>query len=137
MEPVHFASQFDMDEKYVEMFIASLLTGPHSTLGSSMPDTNLGITLTAGDLPALVSCDEAVAISPIALGRFFMLPRWNDFRHGTPGTARRDARCSTPNETSTAISHARDWLLDHPDDQTVISAMEDLIEVERESLGVL
>lgn len=44
---------------------------------------------------------------------------------------------STPNETSTAISHARDWLFDHPDDQTVISAMEDLIEVERESLGVL
>ena len=44
---------------------------------------------------------------------------------------------STPNETSTAISHARDWLLDHPDDQTVISAMEDLIEVEGESLGVL
>jgi hypothetical protein len=42
---------------------------------------------------------------------------------------------STPNETSTAISDARDWLRDHPGDQTVISAMEDLIEVERETLG--
>jgi len=42
---------------------------------------------------------------------------------------------STPHETSTAISDARAWLLDHPKDQTVISAMEDLIEVERESLG--
>jgi len=42
---------------------------------------------------------------------------------------------STPNETSTAISDARDWLRNHPGDQTVISAMEDLIEVERETLG--
>ena len=42
---------------------------------------------------------------------------------------------STPNETSSAIYRARDWLLDHPDDQTVISAMEDLIEVERQTLG--
>jgi hypothetical protein len=42
---------------------------------------------------------------------------------------------TTPNETSTAISEARSWLLDHPDDQVVISAMEDLIEVERETLG--
>ena len=42
---------------------------------------------------------------------------------------------TTPNETSTAISDARDWLRDHPRDQVVISAMEDLIEVEREALG--
>jgi hypothetical protein len=42
---------------------------------------------------------------------------------------------TSPHETSTAISDARDWLLDHPTDQVVISAMEDLIEVEREALG--
>lgn len=42
---------------------------------------------------------------------------------------------SSPNETSTALSDAREWLRDHPKDQTVISAMEDLIEVERQTLG--
>ena len=44
---------------------------------------------------------------------------------------------STPNETSTALSDARDRLRDHPEDQTVISAMEDLIEAERQTLGAL
>jgi hypothetical protein len=43
---------------------------------------------------------------------------------------------STPNETSTAIFEARTWLADHPDDRKVWSAMEDLIEVERVSLGI-
>ena len=42
---------------------------------------------------------------------------------------------STPNEISTAISDARRWLVDHPADQVVISAMADLIEFEREALG--
>lgn len=42
---------------------------------------------------------------------------------------------SSPNETSTALSDAREWMRDHPEDQTVISAMEDLIEVERQTLG--
>ena len=42
---------------------------------------------------------------------------------------------STPNEMSTAIFDARSWLVDHPADQVVISAMEDLIEYEREALG--
>ena len=44
---------------------------------------------------------------------------------------------SNPNESSTALSDAREWLLDHPEDQTIISAMEDLIEVERQNLGSL
>ncbi len=41
----------------------------------------------------------------------------------------------TPNESSTAIYGARLWLADHPDDQTVWSAMADLIEVERQSMS--
>jgi hypothetical protein len=44
---------------------------------------------------------------------------------------------ATPNETSTAIYDARAWLNDHPDDRKVVSAMEDLMVVERESLGAL
>jgi len=43
-------------------------------------------------------------------------------------------RATSPNETSTAIYDARSWLADHPNDQRVWSAMEDLIEVERMSL---
>jgi hypothetical protein len=41
----------------------------------------------------------------------------------------------TPQEISEAIYQARTWLAAHPDDGTVVSAMEDLIEVERELLG--
>lgn len=41
---------------------------------------------------------------------------------------------ASPNETSTAIYDARTYLADHPEDQRVWSAMEDLIEVERETL---
>ena len=44
---------------------------------------------------------------------------------------------STPNDTATAVYAARSWLAEHPDDQRVVSAMEDLIEVERRSLSVL
>lgn len=40
-----------------------------------------------------------------------------------------------PNESSTAIYGARLWLADHSDDQTVWSAMADLIEVERQSMS--
>ena len=43
---------------------------------------------------------------------------------------------STPNEISTAIYDAREWLGDHPDDNAVASAVSDLIEVERRFLGV-
>jgi hypothetical protein len=42
----------------------------------------------------------------------------------------------SPNETSSAIYAARAWLSHHPEDPNVMSAMEDLIEVERESLGL-
>ena len=43
----------------------------------------------------------------------------------------------SPNETSTAIYDAREWLAEHPDDHRVQSAMADLIEFQRESLGSL
>jgi hypothetical protein len=42
---------------------------------------------------------------------------------------------TSPNETSTGVYDARRWLVDHPDDQTVRSAMADLIGVERLSLS--
>lgn len=42
---------------------------------------------------------------------------------------------TSPNDTSTAIFDAREWLADHPDDQKVWSAMADLIEVERQSVS--
>lgn len=45
------------------------------------------------------------------------------------------SRATTPNESSTAIYDARAWLSDHPDDHRVVSAMEDLIEVERHTFG--
>jgi hypothetical protein len=44
---------------------------------------------------------------------------------------------NTPLEMSYAISDAREWLNDHPDDVKVVSAMEDLLEVERELLGLV
>ena len=42
----------------------------------------------------------------------------------------------TPDQTSTAIYDARAWLAAHPDDEEVISAVENLIQAERRSLGV-
>jgi hypothetical protein len=42
----------------------------------------------------------------------------------------------SPHDTSSAIVDARAWLIDHPEDQSVVSAMEALIEAERESLGL-
>ena len=42
----------------------------------------------------------------------------------------------SPHDTSSAIVAARAWLIDHPEDQSVVSAMEALIEAERESLGL-
>ena len=44
----------------------------------------------------------------------------------------RDA--TTPNETATAIYDAPRWLVDHPDDQAVRSAMADLMGLEHQSL---
>ena len=42
----------------------------------------------------------------------------------------------TPDQTSTAIYDARVWLAAHPDDEEIISAVENLIQAERRSLGV-
>ena len=42
----------------------------------------------------------------------------------------------TPDQTSTAIYDARVWLATHPDDEEIISAVENLIQAERRSLGV-
>jgi hypothetical protein len=42
----------------------------------------------------------------------------------------------SPHDTSSAIVVARAWLSDHPEDQMVASAMEALIEAERESFGL-
>jgi hypothetical protein len=42
----------------------------------------------------------------------------------------------SPHDTSSAIVDARAWLIDHPEDQVVASAMEALIEAERESMGL-
>jgi hypothetical protein len=44
---------------------------------------------------------------------------------------------ASPNDASTAIYDAREWLAEHPDDHRVQSAMADLIEFQRESLGTL
>jgi hypothetical protein len=43
---------------------------------------------------------------------------------------------TTPDQISTAIYDARVWLAAHPDDEEVISAVENLIQAERRSLGV-
>jgi hypothetical protein len=42
----------------------------------------------------------------------------------------------SPHDTSSAIVDARAWLIDHPEDQRVVSAMEALIHVERQSFGL-
>lgn len=42
----------------------------------------------------------------------------------------------TPDQTSTAIYDARAWLAAHPDDEEVISAVENLIQAERRTLGI-
>jgi cytochrome c-type biogenesis protein CcmH/NrfG len=42
------------------------------------------------------------------------------------------ADADTLHEMSDAISDARTWLADHPDDPEVITAVGDLLEVERE-----
>jgi hypothetical protein len=44
-------------------------------------------------------------------------------------------QASSPNEASTAISDARAWLAEHPDDHRVESEMADLIEFQQESMG--
>ena len=40
---------------------------------------------------------------------------------------------SSPNENSTAITDARAWLAEHPDDDQVASALADVIQAERRS----
>ena len=42
----------------------------------------------------------------------------------------------SPNEMASAIYAARAWLADHHEDVRVVSAMESLIEIERQSLGL-
>ncbi len=69
--------------------------------------------------------------------RFRSAGTGNKSRYVTDGPHPGDVRGFYPNETSTALSDARDWLLDHPEDKTVISAMEELLDVERQTLGTL
>ena len=42
----------------------------------------------------------------------------------------------SPHDTSSAIVDARAWLIDHPEDHRVVSAMEAHIHVERRSFGL-
>ena len=42
---------------------------------------------------------------------------------------------SSPDENSTAITDARAWLAEHPDDDQVASALADVIEAERRSFS--
>ena len=44
-------------------------------------------------------------------------------------------RAASPDEISTALYESRAYLAENPDDQRVWSAMEDLFEVERQTLG--
>jgi hypothetical protein len=43
---------------------------------------------------------------------------------------------ATPNQTSSAMSEARTWLADHPDDEPVREAVQRLARLERERWGM-
>jgi hypothetical protein len=43
---------------------------------------------------------------------------------------------STPHQTSSAMSEARSWLADHPDDDLVREAVQHLARMERERWGL-
>lgn len=46
------------------------------------------------------------------------------------------ATASTPHQTSTAMSEARAWLSEHPDDDAVREAVQYLARMERERWGL-
>lgn len=46
------------------------------------------------------------------------------------------AAAATPHETSSAMSEARSWLADHPDDESVREAVQHLARMERERWGL-
>jgi len=46
------------------------------------------------------------------------------------------AAAATPHETSNAMSEARSWLADHPDDEPVREAVQHLARMERERWGL-
>jgi hypothetical protein len=43
---------------------------------------------------------------------------------------------ATPHQTSSAMSEARTWLADHPDDDGIREAVQHLARMERESWGL-
>jgi hypothetical protein len=45
-------------------------------------------------------------------------------------------RAATPHQTSSAMSEARAWLADHPDDEPVREAVQHLARLERERWGL-
>jgi len=53
----------------------------------------------------------------------------NDLLHALTSAA-------TPHQTSTAMSEARSWLADHPDDDPVREAVQRLARMERERWGL-
>jgi hypothetical protein len=46
----------------------------------------------------------------------------------------RMSRATSPNDIATAINTARDWLIEHPEDEDVRNRMQELIRAEREQL---
>ena len=46
------------------------------------------------------------------------------------------ASAASPHQTSSAMSEARSWLADHPDDDTVREAVQHLARMERERWGL-
>jgi hypothetical protein len=53
----------------------------------------------------------------------------NDLLHALTSAA-------TPHQTSSAMSDARSWLAEHPDDETVREAVQHLARMERERWGL-
>jgi hypothetical protein len=53
----------------------------------------------------------------------------NDLLHSLTSAA-------TPNQTSTAMSEARSWLAEHPEDEPVREAVQHLARMERERWGL-
>ena len=73
-------------------------------------------------------CDRCIEFGRTPFGKYRIMDRTELLARMLDATS--------PNETSTAVYDARRWLADHPDDQTVRSAMADLMEVERMSLSL-
>lgn len=77
-------------------------------------------------------CYEIVAIRSVG---FAAGPLGNVLTMDQTQLLERMVEATTPNETSTAIYDARRWLADHPEDQSVRSAMAELMGLERDSLS--